>query len=502
MKTFIQKLSQNILVVILVLGILVTINFLSGHFSKRWDLTEDQEYTFSEATQKVIDRLEDRLTIKLYYSDDLPPVLQPIQERVSDLLNEIKAHSKQTVIVENVSPDANEDKERETLSLGIQPLQLNIVEKDKREVKKVYMGMVLYYRDQSQVIPVVAQVQNLEYQLGMNILKMTEKELPKIGLLIGSNEQRYQLVQQLIEQIGHLVLIDPTTKNLSEKKLAALLIVQPDSLDKGFVKQLDALLSEGTHVLLFMGNVAVSENMTPEPMSTGMDDWLSEKGVGVSDKLLLDPRQNEQAGFQAGMMQVYLPYPFWVKALNQDLNAESPVTAQLEEVLFPWTNVIEVHQDQDLSWQATELIHSSEQSFLQIEDTPDVNPQYIQQMTKLPAMQSYPLFVQLNDKSDDKIGKVFLSSNSHMLQDQFLQQVVSNAVFFENLLEYTSWGNHLIGIRSRGKTARPLAQISDTAKTVIKWGHMVVIPIFSVLMGLIILYILKKRRQKLIMQIQ
>lgn len=496
MKKF---LSQNILAVLLILGIAVVANYLSSHVSLRWDLTEDKEYTLSQATRDIVAGLEDRLTIKLYYSKDLPPMLTPVQEQVSDLIRELRAHAKNGLVIENVDPDSNEEKERETLTLGIVPLQLNIVEKDKREVKKAYMGMVIYYRDKKEVIPVLAQVANLEYQVDLSVLKLTQKELPKIGVFVGGEKEMFQQMSQLVEPIGDYVEITDA-KDLKGKKLNVLLVIDPVDIEKDFLKALDDVMAEGTHVLIFASQVHVSDDMTPTVVHSGMDEWLSEKGVGISNGFLLDTQQNVQAGFQAGGMQIFMPYHFWVKALRQDLNEKHPITAELEEIIYPWTHVVEPMGSKNLAWSMEELVHSSKVSFLQKEEVPTVSPQYVQNMTELPELKSHPLSVVLKNR-DEKFGKIFLTASSTMFQDRFLQQFGSNILFLENLLEYTSWGDKLIGVRSRGKTARPLEVISDAKRSFIKWGHMTLVPVFSVLLGVAFLYVHKKRRDKFISEL-
>lgn len=496
MKKF---LSQNILEVLLILGIAIVANYLFSHVSLRWDLTEDKEYTLSQATRDIVANLEDRLTIKLYYSKDLPPMLTPVQEQVSDLIRELKAHAKNGLVIENVDPDSNEDKERETLTLGIVPLQLNIVEKDKREVKKAYMGMAIYYRDKKEVIPVLAQVANLEYQVDLSVLKLTQKELPKIGVFVSGEKNMFQQMDQLIRPIGDYVEITDA-KDLKSRKLNVLLVVDPVDIEKDFLKALDDVVAEGTHVLIFASQVHVSDEMSPMVVHTGMDEWFSEKGVGISNGFLLDTQQNVQAAFQAGGMQIFMPYHFWIRALRQDVNAKHPITAELEEIIYPWTHVVELTENKNSAWSVEELAHSSQASFLQKEEMPIVSPQYVQNMTELPELKSYPLSVVLKN-TDAKFGKIFLTASSALFQDRFLKQFGSNILFLENMLEYTSWGDKLIGVRSRGKTARPLDVISDAKRSFIKWGHMILVPVFSVLLGLTFLYIHKKRRDKLISEL-
>jgi len=498
MKVFFKILSQNIIIVLLVIGIIVALNVLSKKYSVRLDLTDDKEYTLSPATIKLLGRLQDRLTVKLYYSKDLPPILLPIKERVGDILEEFKATAKQNVIIEYIEPDLNEEMEKEALNLGVLALELNVIEKDRREVKKAYMGMVLYYQDKRQVIPVVAQVKNLEYLLDLSLIKLMQKKSPKIGVYMGIDKNKFRLVQQILGQMGQVVEVTPETKDLDELDLSVLLVLAPLDVDKKFYEQWNKLIKKGTNVLVFTSNLKVQTSLKVEELHSGLDDWLANLGLGISDKLLIDPKQNAQAGFMTGYVQVYMAYPFWVKVFKKQLDQKNPITSRLEELLYPWSNVVMIYEQKESPWDIVELVSSSNYSFLQPDDVPSVSPQYVNEMTKFPVFEPFPLTVMLTNNDKESSGKVFVTANYHVLQDQFLQQSQSNAIFLENMIEFSTWGNNLIGIRSRGKTARPLAEVTPGEKSVIKWGLMIGVPIFAILIGLTSLFVLKKRREKLI----
>lgn len=501
MKNFLKALSQNLTLVLLVSGIVFALNVLAVNFPKRLDMTEEKEFTLSGAAKDVLGKLQDRLTIKLYYSKDLPAQLAQVQESAADTLEELKAHAAKPILIESADPDSNEMKEQETLALGISPLQVNIVAKDKRELKKIYMGMALYYQDKKEVIPVVAQVQNLEYEIALSILKMTEKQLPRVGVVAPGDElgdSQYRLLPQALKQIVGIEELGYDAKDLEKKGLKSLLVLDPREVSKEFTRELDNLLSLGANVMIFAGRSDISENLAPSAVETGLEDWLAQKGVGLSEKLLLDTAQNAQAGFNTGRMQVFMPYPFWVKSYQGDLNREHPITSELEETLMPWTGVVEKKDAPDSPWQMTPLVSSSKTSFLQQDGMPGVSPQYVEEMSAMPEFGARPISVILENAKDEKSGRIFLTANFNIVRDQFLQQDASNAIFLQNMIEYTSWGKSLIGIRSRGKTSRPLADVSEGTKAAIKWGHMAGVPVLAVLVGLAGLFIAKKRRQAFI----
>jgi ABC-type uncharacterized transport system involved in gliding motility auxiliary subunit len=489
---------EYLVAAVLVAGIVIALNVLVQFIHLRFDFTQDKEFTLSPSTQKILGQLEDQLTIKLYYSKNLPGQLLPIQQRVADTLEEMKAAAKHPVIIKEMDPDSTEDKEKETLSFGLLPIQLNVIEKDRQEVKKVYMGLELGYRDRSAVIPALTQVDNFEYQVALNILKFTQTEPSRIGLFVGNDAERYQVLPELIKQLGTVVPIKADDQNLDEKKLAALIVVNPVDLNTTFIKPWDALLDEGTSLVIFAGMIDVDQKMVATPVSTGIDEWLATKAVGINGALLVDPMQNAQAVFRTNFGYAQLGYPFWVRTIKGDLNRENPITAQLEEIIFPWANTVQLLNDEQNPWQAAVLVKSSLRSFLQPEPEPNIDPYYVSSLQQLPVFESYPLSVLLEKKEEGEekkaTGRIILTATPHLVRDDILQRQQSNVVFLENIFEYATWGDDLICIRSRGQTARPLKATSVAQRAAIKWGLMFGVPAITILFGILSLWFLKRRR--------
>ena len=68
--------KKNIIIqLVIVIAIILVANLLSRELYFRLDFTEDNRYTFSKATEEVIDELNGVVTITAYFSEDLPPQL-------------------------------------------------------------------------------------------------------------------------------------------------------------------------------------------------------------------------------------------------------------------------------------------------------------------------------------------------------------------------------------------------------------------------------------------
>ena len=147
------------------LGILLVVNLFSTQIFSRLDLTECKVYTLSKGSRDLVRNLEDPLTIKAYFSEDLPPPYNTSARYLRDQLDDYKAYSGGKLKYSFVDPGSEEELEREAQSFQIPPVQVNAVEKDRIEVKRVYMGLVFLYQDKHETIPLVQGTAGLEYDI-------------------------------------------------------------------------------------------------------------------------------------------------------------------------------------------------------------------------------------------------------------------------------------------------------------------------------------------------
>lgn len=497
----IKNRTQVLLLVLLIAAALLLLNVISMRHFARWDLTEEKEYTLSESTKKVLRGLDDRITLKLFLSKNLPPSLAPLEQRILDLLEEYRVYSRSKINIQRVVPEESPQKEQETQLLGIPPLQLNIIKKDKQELIKVYLGLAVFYLDKKEVIPVAADVQHLEYELTSDILKLTSKKTPKLGLILPNQEDTrqnpYQLFQKVLEVQFQTRVLSPDPKSIAEFEPDIILLLAPHDMDQPMIKELDRLFSEGVPIIILGGRVDVAGNLAAETYSTGLDEWLKEKGIEMSSELIIDPKHHVHATFASGFIQYRVPYPFFVQVTKKGLNRENQITAQLENIVFPWSNSLVLDTESHKDWKYEILAESSKLALAQ-EGEPYVTPEALEsfdvtagEKKVLAALVTAPAESQNNNL------RILVVPNAHFIKDNFIRDHEVNLVFVQNMLDSLTWGNELIGIRSRGKTNRPLSLPSSISVSFIKFSHTIGIPLIVVLFGLGLAFMRKKRRARI-----
>ena len=176
---------KNTVSVLLIIGILVLVNLLSRRFFYRLDLTEDQEFTLSDATKDIIGELEEPLTVSAYFSEDMPQQMKKIKNDFQDMLFEYSTLSNGMIDFEFIDPSEGEEKQQEAIQNGIQPLMVRVEEKDQVKQQQVFSGAVLQVGEQKEVLPVLVAGSGMEYALSTAIKKLAVLEKPSIGLVQG-----------------------------------------------------------------------------------------------------------------------------------------------------------------------------------------------------------------------------------------------------------------------------------------------------------------------------
>ena len=66
----------------IIIGIIVVINIIAKRVFTRIDLTKNKSYTLSPVSKDIVSNLDDKLLVKAYFSDNLPPPYNNLRRQV------------------------------------------------------------------------------------------------------------------------------------------------------------------------------------------------------------------------------------------------------------------------------------------------------------------------------------------------------------------------------------------------------------------------------------
>ena len=533
------KYSGSTLAFILVIfGIVALINFLSSRRFVRADLTAEKRYTISQSTKKVLKRLDDIVTIDVYFSQQPPRVAQ-IRQSVRDMLEEYRAFSK-NLQINFIDPATDEEAQKQKLRfMGIPEVQVNVIEKDKAEVANVYMGIAILYEDKKEVLPVVQTTANLEYDLTSAILKVTSKEVKTIGFLTGHDEldvfdQGFGRLRQELSKQYDVRKVPIDAGKPIDADVATLVIVGPKKeLTAREKYEIDQFIMRGGRVCFLIDPILIQyEGLNVTPLQTGLNDLLEHYGVKLNDNLVLDVSMG-QLTYSQGFMTVTTSYAYFIKVMKQyqyragetsdGLSQHSIITNQLESFMLPWAGSLELLPKENASVEAVVLAKTSKGGWT-AQSPYNINPTSRQFQPPASVQQAHTVAVSLSGvfksfyagkaipsaesseskaevtakpaeeerttKTDSETTQIVVVGNS-----QFLQQGRPDGqLFFLNTVDWLTLGEELINIRSHGVTNRPLKEISESEKFFLKFISIAGVPILVVAFGLV-RFFLRRRGQ-------
>jgi hypothetical protein len=186
----------------------------------------------------VVSTLSEPLTIKVFFTKNLPAPNNNTEQYLHDLLEEYSIFANQyfNYTFYDVSPDEGdikqETKENRELAenYGIRPVQIQLVEKDEIKFQKAYMGLVLIHGDIIEKIPTITTIDGLEYKLTTAIKKLNNKisallglqEKIKINLILSSSLKIVAPYMKLNNLSGLSKTIEEIVQNLNEKSYGKL----------------------------------------------------------------------------------------------------------------------------------------------------------------------------------------------------------------------------------------------------------------------------------------
>lgn len=477
----------------LIFLVIAALNFVGERFFLRLDFTQGHQYTLSKATKNILKQLDEPITITAYFTSDLPPDIAKSKRDFKELLTEYSKLSHNKVVYEFIDPNKDPDVEQQAVQSGIQPVLVNVREKDQVKQQKVYLGVKLQYGEKSGVIPVLKPGGAMEYELSTTIKRISMKEEDKktIGILQGHGEPPLSSLQQVLAELMILYNVEPVELNdssLNLVKYKTIMIVAPsDTFAPDHLAKLDNYLSEGGNLFIAMNNVTGDfQSLQGTTIETGLRGWLGQKNILVDNAFVTDAScatvgvMQQQSFFR---YTTQIPFPFLpiVRSFS-----DQPSTRGLEAVILHFPSPILFAGD-SVRVKYIPLARSSKKSG---KLTPpvmfDVQKQWTENDFPMGEQVLAAMFTgRLVGDRESKIilitdGDFMIGGDARQQQQQQLQP--DNVNLASNSVDWLSDDTGLIDLRTKGVTARPLDDVSEGKKLLLKWLN------FLLPIGLIFIY--------------
>ncbi len=127
----------------LVIANLAALHALVVPLRARLDLTEQREYTISDATMRVLQALPDTVEVYGYFSGETHPKLKPLIPMIGDVLEELRIRSDGKVMARMIDPKDDPIAEKEAYRrFSVRATPFPIETQYERGVKSAYFSLV------------------------------------------------------------------------------------------------------------------------------------------------------------------------------------------------------------------------------------------------------------------------------------------------------------------------------------------------------------------------
>ena len=516
-----QLLSKTglILAVILFIAFIIVVN---GNFkSARVDLTEDKLYTLSEGTLNILSSLQQPITLRFYYSEQVAqalPSLKAYAQRVQELLMEYQRASDGMIQVKIINPKPFTDHEQRAKQYGLQSIPI------EGETDPLFFGVagtnildglerIRFFQPEMEDV--------LEYDLTRLIYQLSDVERKNVAVMSSlpidgedydplegqldteGGAKPWAVMGKLREMFNVSVLPEDIRRIPSSVDL--LMVVHPKELPEQTLYAIDQYVLRGGKLITFVdpyAEVDVPEKDPENPMaamvanrSSNMPELLTTWGVErhISD-VVADRKTARQVDFGGRSNNQPIEYVLWNALTPENMNSEQRITSKLRKINVATAGHFKILDDK--TTEVTPLLSSSDEAMLVDKRVVQFRNDPVALLTKYEqGTISYPLAVRIEGqarsafpdgaqgdnrtkvKMPDHVNEsengidVIAIADVDLLDDRFwvimqdfygedLAFNTSNNIdFVHNAIEELTGAEGLISVRSRTGFTRPFVRV-------------------------------------------
>src|SRR3984957_8872639 len=332
MRRLKSRAARSVLALVAIALLLVASNIIVGRYGAlRLDLTSGHLYTLAKGTRQTLAKIEEPITLRLYYSNRLGDTAPPYgvyAQRVHELLDQYVAAAKGKLRLEVYDPQPFSDAEDRAVACGLQAVPLN----DRGE--SVYFGLAgINSTDDQQIIAFFNPERErfLEYDLTRLVHALAFPKRVAVGLMTAlplDGETPAPIIEQLRQTVDVKDL--PLDLAVIPPDIDVLLVVHPQDLPERTQFAIDQYVLKGGKALVLVDPYSEAQAALPNAAgkSTASDLPRLFNAWGfklVPDIVAGDRRDARRVAVPVeGRGSQTLDYVAWLNLQSDNLSRDDP----------------------------------------------------------------------------------------------------------------------------------------------------------------------------------
>ncbi|HEY9165048.1 MAG TPA: GldG family protein [Candidatus Kryptonia bacterium] len=499
-----KKSSRDSIVqLVLYFAVVVLANVVASNLFLRIDLTRDRVNTLSSATEALLRSLKDNMIVRVYFNSDLPSPYVNNRRALVDMLQELRSLSGGKLEYEIYDPTSDADVNK-AMSDGIPQIQVQVVNNDKLEVKRAFMGMVIEYRARKQSLPVIEDLSNFEYEVASRIDRLINPNRKTIAIAQGNGEPAFSDIQKAQDALTSRYILLPVNFSAPvPDSVSALILIQPTTIfaDSQLYNLDQYMMNRGRAAFLMGMSSASMQSQYASDLPLNLNGVFGSYGFNIRKDLVRDAAcasvsvMQREGGFT---IQTALPNPYIPIVSNFDKSFT--VTQNLHQIVFPFASEVDTSFAHGLHLNVTPFAFTSDHSGIQtgfynldptVHFTQDM---FLDHHLLLGAAISGKIHTAVSDsdrfaimnpdRRKEGTERIVVMGNGNFIRDVFLSNPENLSVFL-NTADYLADDLGLVSIRSKSFLPPPLKPVSEGARATTKDSIIAIPPLLVLVLGLV-----------------
>jgi ABC-type uncharacterized transport system involved in gliding motility auxiliary subunit len=357
-----RVMSVGSLVAVFVLFVAVNVLAGAGMSRARLDLTENRLYTLSPGSKSIARKIDEPITLTLYYSERLAsavsPAVKSFGDRVKEVLREYALASGGKIVLEIVDPDPFSDMEDRAVQAGLMGYPVGGGGRAGQD--RFYFGLVGRNAvDRTETIPFFQpdREEFLEYQLTRMIYLLSDPQKKTIGVMAWLPMEGTQANPmlgrqgqtppwQVLNQLKELFDVRMLERDVAEipPEIRVLMLVHPKSVPDRTLFAIDQFVLKGGRVLVFVDpwcEADLPPGINPMqamnlPRNSSLTRLMDAWGIEMMEGKFAADRANAlpvNAGTQASRPEV-VDHVAYLRLGPGQMDRADSITGELREMTF------------------------------------------------------------------------------------------------------------------------------------------------------------------------
>ncbi|MFT7167337.1 MAG: ABC-type uncharacterized transport system involved in gliding motility auxiliary subunit, partial [Paracoccaceae bacterium] len=508
-----RALRWNALLSIVLLGLIVVFaNLLAGrHLRIRTDLSEDGLNAMSDATKRIVDRIGDRVTVRLYVTEAVEDGQLALRTaRIRSQLEELLQLRPDVFELQTLDPTRSSEAQRNAVDAGFRPMRAQAAALEGGgSGEPVWLSMELSYRARTEQIPTPRPFE-FETQFASALHSLLADRKPGIGWVgariepvptqdsnaarIAEADPTYRLLRLSLERRAKFSVLEGLETGRSvPDDIDVIFVVRPSGLPESTVRELDRFVQRGGRLVVCIDDpdyntLLGTATFSPDDLrSSAFGKLLFAWGIRVATtKQIWDGEwQAVRAAVttqSGGSRLVQVRSPMVITVPDEGLSDAVSPTRGVERVQFSWAHpivpeaIVPVPEGlvrEDLVWTSEDARLDEIMPLLSTDSRELRNRMtYLRQKDSarhvigaaFSGLFPSPLAGGAGPGVPRKSSQVVVFGDADWLRDPWSlgeQMLVpftaaGGLVLAENLVDWLTLDEELIGLRSRAPKPRPL----------------------------------------------